>query len=65
MISGQLFPPKVARVFRFVWIGRRGPVLKTFSSITAFSGYVAEVRVLLGASAVEFRTPTLCVGVLT
>lgn len=65
MTSGQLFPEPVARVFRFVWIGKRGPVLKTFSNIHTFSGYVAEVRVLLGAAAVEFRTPTLCIGVLT
>lgn len=59
-----LFPPKPARIFRFVWIGKTGPRVRSFSSIEAFSGYVAEVRTLLGCGGCEFRTPTLCVGVV-
>ena len=64
MTSGQLFPAPPARVFRFVWIGKRGPTVKTFSSIDAFSGYISEVRRLMGLDCTEFRTPTLCIGVL-
>lgn len=64
MTTSDLFPVPVDRVFRFLWIGKRGPTLKTFPNVHTFSGYIAEVRSLLGSSSVEFRTPTLCVGVI-
>lgn len=51
-------------VFRFLWIGPRGPHLKCFQDVHAFSGYVRQARDLLGWNAVEFRTPTLAVGVV-
>ena len=57
-------PVKPARVFRFLWIGQRGPVVRQFTSIEAFSGYIAETRRILGAHCVEFRNPLLCVGTL-
>lgn len=60
----SLFPPKPARVFRFLWVGQTGPRVKLFSSIEAFSGYVGQLRKFPAAVAVEFRNPTLCVGVL-
>lgn len=52
-------------VFRFLWITKTGPRIKQFSSLSAFSGYIAEVRLLLGCQSVEFRTPTLCIGVVS
>lgn len=62
--TASLFPPKPVRVFRFLWVTKTGPRIRTFTSIEAFSGYIREVRELLGQSACEFRTPVLCVGVV-
>lgn len=55
---------KVAPVYRFLWISKAGPKLRHFSSVTAFDGYVAEVRRLCGRDSVDFRSPVLAVGVL-
>ena len=59
-----LLGAKPARVFRFLWVTKTGPRVRCFSSLEAFSGYVAEVRALCGVGAVDFRTPVLCVGVV-
>ena len=59
-----LLGQKPARVFRFLWVTKRGPRVRCFSSLEAFNGYVREVRVLLGNVAIDFRTPILCVGVV-
>lgn len=58
------YPATKPRIFRFLWIGKRGPVVRQFTSIEAFSGYIAETRRILGAQYVEFRTPVLCIGTL-
>lgn len=50
------------RTFIFLWVGKGGPVIRTFDDVHAFSGYVREVRNLCGWKTVEFRTPTLCIG---
>lgn len=64
MTTADLFAPKPARVFRFLWISKQGPKLRIFDSVQAFSSYVHEVRQLAGFSVVEFRTPFLAVGLL-
>lgn len=55
---------KPVRVFRFLWISKTGPRIRIFTDIHAFSGYIAEVRLLCGFDVVEFRTPILAIGVL-
>lgn len=62
-MSADLFAPPPPRVFRFLWIGKRGPAVKTFGDVHQFSAYVVQVRTLLGFSSVDFKTPTLAVGV--
>jgi len=53
-----------SRTFLFLWIGRSGPVLRSFDSVHVFAAYVHQARDVLGWDAIEFRTPRLCVGVV-
>ena len=55
---------KPAHTYRFLWISRRGPVIKRFTSVEAFTGYTVQAREICGSKAVEWRTPFLAVGVL-
>lgn len=57
-------PAHVPRLFRFLWIGQRGPVVKCFTNINLFLAYVADIECLCGSETVDFKTPFLAVGVL-
>jgi len=51
------------RPFVFLWVARRGPTIKRFADVHAFTGYVRGVRDMMGSDSVDFRTPSLAVAV--
>jgi hypothetical protein len=55
---------KTPPVYRFLMVCRAGPVLRTFSSPSAFDGYVKGFRSACGFSSVAFQSPVLAVGVV-
>lgn len=54
-------PP--APVFRFLWIGNRGPSVREFEDCKALARYVQQARAVCGFDAITFRSPLLCVGI--
>ena len=56
--------PMPAANFRFLFISRVGPVVRNFSSASAFNGYVQGWRGQCGDASVYFQTPFFAVGVI-
>lgn len=53
---------KSPTVYRFLWIGKQGPVVRRFLSPHALDGYVREVKQIAPEVELSWKTPLVAVG---